>query len=1136
MKKLLLLTAICLWGVSMEALSSVRFCAGVARMQNGNSLQLGDNIHMRMPDGMHTPNYTISGSGSFYSGLLNSSDWQDALYCWDWGTVSPQIIKFEGEIHDVPEDLFNHLGTIHTVTFSSAMAYINNRAFKNIGISTLTFPGRVGWVGIESFAGCVNLKTVTFQNGVENIYDRAFKWCTALDDIYIYGSQVPALHGGTGESSAFYEAHHAITFHVPYAMLQAYHDANVWKDNIANQWLVHRLVSIEDGLTLAEYRAVTGVSLNRNSMTLGVRGSTGQLTATISRATAVNKNVTWSSSNPAVATVTAAGLVTAVSRGTANITVRTAEGGFTATCAVTVSGNTDASLRSLTAAVTATGTSVPLTLVSGTYTGSVPGSVSSITVIAVRNDTTAAVTGAGTKTLTGGDNSFTVTVTAENGTAVNYPVKVRRLSADATLQSLAVSSGTLSPQFNAGTLNYTDTVSSATGSITITAAGTSGFATVTGGNVTRTVNVGDTAFTVSVRSEDGTATKDYTIRIHRKSTDATLKSLSVSSGTLSPLFNANTFIYYDTVPSATDSIMITAAGASGFATVTGNNVPHPIEVGDNTLTVTVRPEEGPEVNNYTIRIHRQSGDATLQDVKVNGKNIPLDNLNDSVPFDTELIQIQHTAHPKAKVTVTRPASLTVGNNTFNITVTAEDPDSTRAYTLTVRRRSNDTTLQSLHVNGISLPLPSPYNSIIYDTVSYPVASVSIVPAATHEYATVEGIDDSEYELQPGENRDIPFTVTAEDNTYSKIYTLKVRRLNNNAKLGTFRAGENRLSPKFHSDTPNYAFNVENDVDQIDIEAIPEDGNARVTVTRPESPRSLNVGNNTFNITVTAEDPDSTRTYTLMARRLSNDATLSTLTVNGSPVQLIPNVFEYGVDVEDGVSYATVDCRTNWPAATATVSPAGDRILQYGENVFSVTVKAEDYETKGTTETYTITVSRISNDATLKYLTVAPGELKFSPDTTQYAVNVPYTVSSITIDFEVTDPQSVLWTGPGLEQPGIKQLNVGENVFGIGVYAGNKKYYKSYWVRITREAPPAPPPGPTGFYEAGAPAAVQVYTANGNLYINSPAAERINVYSVAGTLLYSFDKPAGEAGKPRPPSQVLIVKGSSGWVRKTVIND
>ena len=61
-----------------------------------------------------------------------------------------------------------------------------------------------------------------------------------------------------------------------------------------------------------------------------------QLTATVNPGYAANKNITWTSSNPAVAEVDNSGLVTAKSAGNATITVTTADGGKTATCIVNV--------------------------------------------------------------------------------------------------------------------------------------------------------------------------------------------------------------------------------------------------------------------------------------------------------------------------------------------------------------------------------------------------------------------------------------------------------------------------------------------------------------------------------------------------------------------------------------------------------------------------------------------------------------------------------------------------------------------------------------------------------------------------------------------------------------------------------
>ena len=80
---------------------------------------------------------------------------------------------------------------------------------------------------------------------------------------------------------------------------------------------------------------VTGVSVSPATLSL-VEGASDQLRATVTPSDAANKSVSWTSSATAIATVDNTGKVTAVSAGTATITVKTADGGKTATCAVTV--------------------------------------------------------------------------------------------------------------------------------------------------------------------------------------------------------------------------------------------------------------------------------------------------------------------------------------------------------------------------------------------------------------------------------------------------------------------------------------------------------------------------------------------------------------------------------------------------------------------------------------------------------------------------------------------------------------------------------------------------------------------------------------------------------------------------------
>jgi hypothetical protein len=81
--------------------------------------------------------------------------------------------------------------------------------------------------------------------------------------------------------------------------------------------------------------SVSGVNLSPKSMDLLV-GNTYELSASVIPASATNLNKSFSSSDDSIASVDANGIITAVSEGTATITVTTEEGGFTESCSIYV--------------------------------------------------------------------------------------------------------------------------------------------------------------------------------------------------------------------------------------------------------------------------------------------------------------------------------------------------------------------------------------------------------------------------------------------------------------------------------------------------------------------------------------------------------------------------------------------------------------------------------------------------------------------------------------------------------------------------------------------------------------------------------------------------------------------------------
>ncbi|MDL2297140.1 cadherin-like beta sandwich domain-containing protein, partial [Bacteroidales bacterium OttesenSCG-928-E04] len=119
-------------------------------------------------------------------------------------------------------------------------------------------------------------------------------------------------------------------------------------------------------------------------------------------------------------------------------------------------------------------------------------------------------------------------------------------------------------------------------------------------------------------------------------------------------------------------------------------------------------------------------------------------------------------------------------------------------------------------------------------------------------------------------------------------------------------------------------------------------------------KTLDVGNNSFAINVTAEDNSFTATYTVNVYRKSNDATLSALTVSVGTLNpsFTPATTDYNVTVNDETTEIEIGATATH--ANATVSGDGIKQLSYGTNRFDIIVTAED---ESYSQTYTVNLYR-----------------------------------------------------------------------------------------------------------------------------------------------------------------------------------
>jgi hypothetical protein len=195
--------------------------------------------------------------------------------------------------------------------------------------------------------------------------------------------------------------------------------------------------------------------------------------------------------------------------------------------------------------------------------------------------------------------------------------------------------------------------------------------------------------------------------------------------------------------------------------------------------------------------------------------------------------------------------------------------------------------------------------------------------------------------------------------------------------------------------------------------------------------------------------------------------------------------------------------------------------EVNNGVYSYVVKVTAKE-DGTTKTYTFNLLHPSSDATLSYLYVPGFELSpaFAPSIEAYTVIVPSEQASINFIAQTSHKDA---TVEGNREHTLR----GDSTFKIVVTAEDGTTKKTYTVTVTDGTH-------TGIQLAGG-SSVQVYVSNQSLHVSTPAAERVSVYSAGGQLLYSLDKPAGKAFVSTFPKGVLIVKGSSGWVKKVALH-
>lgn len=280
-------------------------------------------------------------------------------------------------------------------------------------------------------------------------------------------------------------------------------------------------------------------------------------------------------------------------------------------------------------------------------------------------------------------------------------------------------------------------------------------------------------------------------------------------------------------------------------------------------------------------------------------------------------------------------------------------------------------------------------------------------------------------------------------TISEVSTT-VKVLDNNSFLTNIKLDDKNIDTygvTFAPNTTNYTINVTKK-SSINISV---EKSSTVSVTGIGT-KNLTCGVNNIDITSTSEDKTNKTTYKLVINRsCDSDTTLKNIVISSGKLNpsYVASTRSYNVDVTKDIDKITINAVKNNDTQKVT-GVVKDYALKFGENKFTITVVAEN----GNSKDYVITVNRQDTRSTnnnLKSLEIEEGKLnkEFKSDVLEYQMKVLYDVTKLNIKYETEEEHAkVVILGD------VNKLKEGENNITLKV-TSEKGDVKEYKIIVTR---------------------------------------------------------------------------------------
>ena len=279
-------------------------------------------------------------------------------------------VTIPDSVTSIGEQVFYDCDALTTVKLGSGLKSIPASTFEHCDVlESLRIPRRVTTIGDNAFKDCVKLTSITIPRSVTKISSNAFSYPKILtiygvagtyaetfaneNSIQFVDQQIKATAASLDKTELTINKGAAAQLNLSVTP-ENFTDIVDWKSTdtnivtVSDNGVVKAVgvgtatvkVTVGDVSTSCKVtvlQPVTGIDLNKSSLTMDALG-TFQMTASVYPDSANDKRITWSSSDPAIASVDENGLVTALKMGTATITAAAMDGsGVKSTCKVTVS-------------------------------------------------------------------------------------------------------------------------------------------------------------------------------------------------------------------------------------------------------------------------------------------------------------------------------------------------------------------------------------------------------------------------------------------------------------------------------------------------------------------------------------------------------------------------------------------------------------------------------------------------------------------------------------------------------------------------------------------------------------------------------------------------------------------------------